>query len=276
MNKKDIEKKKKETTKNSKKVKEPKKNTKTDEQKMSELINKVKKVPFDSEPFWKIHKDLSKLVKKKYPGQYILATPSLYGGIKSKIGLSSRLLRKVGFTPWHHVEDETVSPIHSFMDTPFFFFVPREMAEYNLEWKQVNVFGFITDGEKVILLEKTSNKDITMIGGHVDFEPEVYNRSQYEHLRAGMQKELDEEIDHKKALRVPETPIGVINTRNKFHDLYHMAVLYKIKTKNIDKLFEQLKTGEPHKHNIVMLTRDELKKKNNKHHQWLKYVEANM
>jgi hypothetical protein len=164
-------------------------------------------------------------------------------------------------------------PKQTFFESNKFKFVAREEAEYNFTWKQISVFGIITDGAQYILLQKKEDKAFTMVGGHVDYSLDAYQCSQLEILRRGMQKEIDEEIVHQNMLYVPEKPIVLVNTFNRFHDLFHMALVYKIEVDDIENLFTNLRTGEPEKHDIIKVnSKTSLLELPNLHH-WIKAID---
>lgn len=233
---------------------------------MSELINQLKKYPYGSAKHTKIRKAISQKVAVKYPEQYVLCTYNKFDGYEEEAYLS----RQPEVTVFELID--AFHPKKTFFESNKFKFVPREEAEYNLHWKQISVFGIITDGAQYVLLQKKEDKAFTMVGGHVDYSLDVYQCSQLEIVRMGMQKELDEEIVHNNTLRVPERPLLLVNTFNKFHDLFHMALIYKIEVDDIDKLFEGIRTGEPEKHDIVKISsKSALLELPNLHH-WIKEI----
>lgn len=233
-----------------------------------DLIDKLKIFPFESPEHNEIKMVLEERVAKKYPDQFVLCVLSKY------------LTHPKGFTNMASLEGVTsykdletyISPTLSFFENDEYKFIPRFSAEWNLSLKQINVFGFITDGEKFILLRKINNKEITMVGGHTDFTQEAYNMSQEKYLALNMQRELDEEVKHKNSIVVPEKPIALINTYDKFHDLFHMTLVYKIEVDNVDTLFKKISSGEPKKHEVVKFNNKEEILKEKKCHSWLTSV----
>lgn len=231
--------------------------------KLKELIEVIKKYPHTSSKYQVVRKEIAKKIAKKYPDQFVLATPSKFDP-KGRDGITT--LREVTSFESLNLIDRKLT----FFEDDRFMFVPREEAEYNYRWKQINVFGFITDGTKYALLKKKSDDTITMIGGHVDYSLNAYQTSQLEILRGAMQTELNEEVSHRKRIPVPEKPIALINTFNKFHDLFHMAFIYKIE---VDEVTQSFSTGEPEKHDVVIFENKEELVKSLKLHHWIKAVE---
>jgi predicted NUDIX family phosphoesterase len=248
-------------------LKQAKEITKMDNETLTDLINKIRKHPYGSDKYTKARKSISKKIAEKYPEQYVLCTYNKFDGLEREAYLS-----RLGEV----TEFDTVDAFHpkqTFFESNKFKFVAREEAEYNFAWKQISVFGFITDGAQYILLQKKEDKAFTLIGGHVDYSVDAYQCSQQEIIRMGMQRELDEEIVHKNTLYVPEKPIVLVNTFNKFHDLFHMALVYKIEVDDADKLFDSLRTGEPEKHDIVKVnSKTALLELPNLHH-WIKTID---
>lgn len=232
---------------------------------MGALIEALKKVPFGSEAHSQIHKALSKHVAKKYPEQYVLA-------VKNKFVLHEieHSLAKYGdVTPFDQIDHNFGK--RTFGEDDNFTFVSREEAEYNFEWKQVSVFGFVTDGTNYLLLRKNETNEITMIGGHVDYSLDIYRKPQLEILREAMETELKEEVKHGKQLTVPEKPIALVNTFNKFNDIFHMAFIYKIEVDDLSQF--AAKTGEPEKHSVITISSKESLLTNPDIHHWFKTIE---
>lgn len=230
--------------------------------KLEILSKKIKNAPFGTKDYESIRKEIRKVVRDKYPNQFVLCTPSKYSQSENK-----NLSTLVDISPYNH----QFSQRKTIFEDPALMFIPREDAEYNFEFKQINVFTLLTDGKKCIVLKKRSDKTFTMVGGHVDYDFEAYKISQLDLLRKNMQKEMDEEIRHNDILYVPSFPSYIMNTYNKFHDLFHIGIIFILHVPEIDFLFSELKTGEPEKHDIVMIDKLDLLKDKSTHH-WIKLV----
>jgi len=254
--------------KSKEKIKEIRKGIKAPEgPQLPELINKLKKYPFGSDKHHKIRKAISKKIEKKYPGQFVLCVPNKFSDMTTAKSLS----RYDSVTDFFRVN--AISSSKTFFEDDQFSFISREEAEYNFNWKQIGVFAFITDGKDYIVLRKKEDRTITMIGGHVDYSLDAYQTSQIDILRLAIQKEVDEEIKHKKQLFVPKEPICFVNTFNKFNDLFHAAFVYKIQVNNAERIFETLKTGEPEKHDVIFISgKEKLLGKSDTHH-WFHAIE---
>lgn len=232
---------------------------------MDALIEALKKVPYGADEHAQIHKALSKHVAKKYPEQYVLAVKNKF--VLDELGHS---LAKYGDVTEFSQIDHNFGK-RTFGEDDRFSFVAREEAEYNFGWKQVSVFGFVTDGTNYLLLRKNGSDEITMIGGHVDYSLDIYRKSQLEILREAMETELKEEVKHGKQLTVPEEPILLVNTFNKFNDIFHMAFIYKIEVDDLSQF--AAKTGEPEKHSVITISSKESLLENNKTHHWIKTIQ---
>lgn len=237
---------------------------------LSKTVDELRKYPFGTKKHEEVRKHLIKKVYKKYPNQFILSTYNKFNTSVDDSEKSLSLLNRVTTFEKENVNDYLSDKLTLFEDERYFF-SPREIAEYNFEIKQINVFGYITDGEKYILLKRVdkSSKEVTMIGGHIDFSEEAYQMSQQELVRMNMIKELTEEIAHSEFIKVPKSPHLLINTFDRFHDIFHMAYIYRIVVDNAEKVFESLETGEPHKHVVVLFESKEELKNNQSNHHWI-------
>jgi predicted NUDIX family phosphoesterase len=243
--------------------------SKKNDRTMKELLTELKQYPYGSVKHKEVWKLVSKRTYKQYPDQFVLSTYNKFATLKNEhLAYLSRLDAVTDFDAV-----DAFSPKKSFFENEKFEFVPREDAEYNFYWKQINVFCFVTDGANYLLLQKKSGSEITMIGGHVDFDITTYRVSQLEWLRSSIQKELDEEVIHHKKFSVPERPVALVNTFENFNDLFHMALVYKVVVDDLDSIFKDLRTGEPEKHDIIKFSSKEDLLKHPKLHHWIKTIE---
>lgn len=208
----------------------------------------LEKIPYGSEEWTKHRQKISKQLESKYPGQYVLCVP----GKLEKPDL--------GIHQGEYQEWNTETAHKMFGAQKHFFgknvrFVKRSKAEYNLEYKQVNVFCCIEDSEGSVVLLKKKNGEYHFPGGHVDFSFQAYLSTPEQILRSAIIQELEEELRIKQnemwALFVPEKPSAVINTETRWNDLFHLAVIFHVKL-NCKAEELKLKSGEPDKHDIVI------------------------
>lgn len=238
---------------------------------MSELIDILKVHPYGTEEHTKIHSFLAQKVDEVYPNEFVLCTTNRFN---NNAGVGSKLISLLGeITDFKEVlQREYISAEETAFENNMLVFKSRKEVEYNFAYKQINVFGFITDGTKYMFLKKP-NKKITMIGGHVDFTEKAYKLTQVGLLQQAMQQELDEEILSEQRILVDQEPVALVNTFNEWNDIFHMAFIYKIHVKSVDDLFNKSVSGEPHKHSLVKF--DSLSELANtkKLHQWISVIQ---
>lgn len=137
-----------------------------------------------------------------------------------------------------------------------YFFVRRDQAEYNLDYRQVNVGLLIVDDEGKVLVLRKKNDFLALIGGHTDFIRESYDISINELTHYNMVKEYKEEvISDIDPERLPKEPIFFVTEGHEMWDFMHAWFIYVMK---VDNLFNyKFKSGEKDKHSTVVMDIDE-------------------
>ena len=226
-------------------------------------------IPYGSKEWTRQRRKLTSELEKKYPGQYVLCVPGKLE--KPDLGIHQGTYQEWDVNAAHkmfgndkHLFGKNVK------------FIKRSTAEYNLEYKQVNVFCCIEDNEGRVLLIRKNNGEHHFPGGHVDFGFDAYLTTPEQVLRSAIIQELEEELQMIKkadwALMVPEKPTAVINTETRWNDLFHLAVIYHVRLNcHIDDL--KFTSGEPDKHSVVILRKDNVYNLNTKKkdyiHSWV-------
>lgn len=234
----------------------------------SSLVKTLKTTPYGTQShsaaFDKLHR---KYLSKKHFGEFILCSAGRFN-TENK---TNDFMRQSGIVKLSGIEGQPMSVLStlskpstekSVFDTDFYF-LERELAEYNLDHLQVNVNAIITNEtmDKFILL-RTLDHELKLVGGHVDFDPSDYHISMNDTLLRNMKKEMEEEVKKSSELLelLPNEPtfkyLADANT-GVFYDLLHTMYVYLIVC-DVDKIFEKIKSGEPDKHKVVVMTADEI------------------
>lgn len=110
-------------------------------------------------------------------------------------------------------------------------FMPRDLAEYNFEHKQVIPYLIIRKGDTYLLLQRTSrqtekrlhNKFSLGIGGHINPESSAHGENL---IIGGLYKELNEEVlvNSPSDLKF----IGTINDESNSVSRVHLGLLYEL------------------------------------------------
>lgn len=244
--------------------------TKNVRKSLSAVVNELKKYPHTSSQYKKLFTEVSKLVSEKYSNQFILCTPSKFS-TNVNLGFTS-MVKNEGVIS---LDELPIKKDQTFFEDYNFVFKPRHEVEYNYLYKQIAVFGFITDGTQYIMLKKKCNNEVTMVGGHVDYSIDAYRVNKIDYLRQALQIEVDEEIDHNKQITVSKKPFALINAHVKFQDFFHMAFVYKIKVDSVDDLYKTIKSGEK-RHDVVRFkSKKELLAYKNLNH-WIPMIKSNL
>lgn len=237
----------------------------------SELIKSLKNTPYGSPSHAEAYNRLSKkYLKPKYGGQYILCSAGRF----NQTNPTNKFMHSAGVTPLSDINNSLEGSLAlpsdklSVFETDFYF-VEREYAEYNLDHLQVNVHAVIAneDMSKFILL-KSFDGDLKLVGGHTDYHPEDYHVSIKDTLYRNMSKEIKEEIKNGDVIcrhldDLPAFKYLGHKSSNQFYDLFHAMYIYVIIC-DVDKVFNKIKTGEPDKHKVVLMTANEIKAHNKK------------
>ena len=144
--------------------------------------------------------------------------------------------------------------------------IPRFKAEYDLRYRQLIAVAYITDGEKVVVLQTNDNNRIanrmTFIQGHVEFSSDIYFHTELEYLRLSVLREIEEEliISDKKSLTdaVPELPKFVVNRQENFADMEHYGVVYEVRVDSVDEFLSSVTSGEADKHSVTSISIEDL------------------
>jgi predicted NUDIX family phosphoesterase len=110
-------------------------------------------------------------------------------------------------------------------------FMPRDLAEYNFDHKQIIPYLIIRHGDSFLLMQRTSkqtekrlhNKFSLGIGGHINPDSSEHGNNL---IIGGLYKELSEEVRvHKPAgLQL----IGIINDESNSVSRVHLGLLYEL------------------------------------------------
>lgn len=231
--------------------------------KLNELVKELQKIPYGNVEHMSLLEEIkSKLQKnKKWNEQWVLTTPSslskdntLFKDKKNKIseGLNKS---KIFSSKINFIEDNN------------FIFKRRSDVEYDLGFKQINVFGLLTDGKNFIGLKSDKCKTIKMVGGHVDFSMNAYRKDQISFLKESLDIEILEELKVNFRYKI-ENMIGCINTNKFNNDLHHVGVVFLVKVED-DLSQIKLKSGEPDKFDVEIFN---MKNKPKNLHHWYKMV----
>ena len=108
------------------------------------------------------------------------------------------------------------------------FFVDREKAEVNEEWRQIIPYVVMADGGKILLMKRTKKQSESRlhnlysigVGGHINDED---SKDPIEAFKKGMKREIEEEVDADiKELKF----LGVINDLSSPVSRVHLGILY--------------------------------------------------
>lgn len=228
-----------------------KKSNKLKDMSDSEVLTLLKKYPYKTKQYNETFEEMKKRTAKKYPNQFVLADLNKFDHPVTS-GRNFPLAVMNGLFPFKEVEEHLLRLSGGTVyNTDSLRFYPREEVEFNYKYKQLMVYGYITDYKgRIILLRKKDNNMITFIGGHVDYDLSVYSKSVVEVLEDNLRRELSEEISGLDE-QVNVIPQYFVNTFSRFQDIFHMAIIYKIEVYNADDLFKKINSGEPSKHTLV-------------------------
>lgn len=235
---------------------------------LEDLIKILYEYPIHSTEFKEIHYWISeKLTDEKYNELVIAFKSKMHSDYTEMISTSKldelnniKGLREI-------VPDEMFNYLifskgESFLEDSRFEILPRRMLEYNPSYKQLCVSTYITDGQHIILLKTLSDGDTrikdryTFIQGHVVFTPDIYIMSEYDFLKANAMREFHEEVkltDEAKRSKIEIRDRFFINDTTYFIGLEHFGIVYELYVPNAAKLFKEMSSGEPNKHDVVLL-----------------------
>lgn len=219
---------------------------------MNSLIARLEKYPYNSKPYKELLKAIAKQCEGKYKDQAILCVP------RTDIPTGSISL---------HPGDDKSSYIGSIFDMEPAFdeektvtYRPRNEVEYDMGYKQVIACAYVTDGDRYLFLrKKNKSKQVSLVGGHVDFDISAYRSNLSDFIRDNLLRELDEEVSveggwasHIRMI-VPEL---YTNEYIDSYDQYNLGVVFSIHVDNLAKL--KPKSGEPDNHEIIIGTLEDI------------------
>lgn len=156
----------------------------------------------------------------------------------------------------------------------------RSEVEYNPLWLQFVVGVVIKNktGDKVALLKTTNHSEnrvkekITLVQGHVTATESIYTRSLKEIFTESAVRELLEETDiaEESAKFSPMEHILTIHDTSNTVGFEHMGYIYRL-TLN-DNEFDNLKSNEEHKHEVIILDKTNITEVVDKGDNWLKML----
>lgn len=230
-------------------------------------IEMLEKIPYGTPEWTKQRRLITSELVAKYGDQYVLCVPGRLE--KANMIIHQREVRM--YMP----QDKSFLLDEASMFDKNCRFVRRSTAEYNFKYKQVNVFALIEDVDGRVLVLNKGEREVHLVGGHVDFSIDAYRLSIREVLRQSIIAELEEEVimdvdwkDH-----VPVMPAAIINTNAQWNDLFHLGVIYCVKLPKPMNAYK-VATGEPDKHDVeTFKSLDDLMKKRKKIlHDWFQYI----
>lgn len=228
----------------------------------------LKEVPYGTPQWDKLRKQVVNNLKKKYPGQYVLCVPG-------KIVAHDHPLHQGDSRGGQQNMWDLISNLHPQMFSPMIKFEQRSEVEYNLDYKQINVFTIIHDDEHMIVFRK-ANGEYSLPGGHVDFSLDAYRKHLTEFLYDAMVKEMEEEITNPPIEYMEMCPIAMLNTTDGWNDLFHMGIIYECHVPHGTLSSFDIESNELDKHVVEIVTMEDAGR-NPKFHPWTKlalgYVE---
>lgn len=218
----------------------------------------IKDVPYGTPQWNKIRKQIVANLKKKYPGQFVLCIPG-------KIVEPEHMLHQ-NYAFGRNSSGEILSKLDRRLFTTDIKFEQRSDVEYNLDYKQVNVFAIIHDGEHMIVFRK-ANGEYSLPGGHVDFSLDAYRKSLWEFLFDAMLKELYEEITNVPVDYLETSPLAILNTTDGWNDLFHIGVMYECQVPDGTLSVFDIESNELSKHVVEIVSMEEVVT-DSKYHPW--------
>lgn len=221
--------------------------------KIGEVKELIKNTPYHTKRHQEALKRIQEFTEDDYDGEHVLC-------VKRK-----SLLKYVNKTRLSR-EDEINAFLckHvSVMEEGEISFIPRHIAEYNLNYKQFTAFILIHDDVNVLTLRKLNNNRVTMIGGHIDYHYKAMVEDIRYLARRTAIKELKEEVRHPKEFTPSYDqlkPILVMNTASEFDKILHGAIIFEYKVKDINGL--DFTSNEENKHVVEVHSINDIINKN--------------
>lgn len=155
------------------------------------------------------------------------------------------------------------------------YWLKRSEADMNPTYSQL-VCGIrlIDECGNTLLLKNKDTSDMKdtygFIQGHISFNSGFYTETFKEYFLRELSREVDEEIRyHESFLHDLETcKFGVINTSTTLIDTMHTGLFIIAKVKDLHKY--DIVSNEPHKHEVVIMTTDEMNKNADKLDNWVR------
>ena len=146
----------------------------------------------------------------------------------------------------------------SVFESKDYFFVRRDQAEYNLDYRQVNVGLIVVDSKNQVLVLKKKNNFLSLVGGHTDFIKEAYDMSVKELTHFNIIKEFGEEVktnmDYKEL--IPNEPMFYITEGHEMWDFLHSWFVYFVHVEDLNEY--EFNSGENEKHETIIMNIDEV------------------
>lgn len=137
-----------------------------------------------------------------------------------------------------------------------YFFMRRDQAEYNLDYRQVNVGLLIVDKKNNVLVLRKENGFLSLVGGHTDFTKDAYNMSVKEITHFNVVKEYGEEVETDlTSEEIPEEPLFFVTEGCEMWDFLHAWFIYLVTVDDLNNY--KFKSGEKEKHDTVVMNIDE-------------------
>lgn len=241
------------------------KSSKTVASQLNAVVGKMRHIPAFTTQYNRLWEKASFLTEKRYPNQFVLATPM--NDHKGKLS-SSFVYNIMNGQEAYYGEDgftvaDMLSSITPLDSNGMFKFVERSKAEYNYGLKQLCAFTMIHDGDNMIVLDRRKkSRPYSLPGGHVDFDKDAYKRSVYDTIRKNALKEIREEIDFGGCLHKDRLISNIhnniqleciLNFNSDWNKIFHSAVLFVVKVDNVTELFEGVTSGEPNIHDVSIV-----------------------
>lgn len=219
------------------------------------------------------------LVKEIFHAGFEEGTREFYQNRKkvmAKHGLFKKYNERILLTSWEN-RDSEITPLDNFLDINNLYLVAnRYDVEYSgvTSYKQVICGAIVTCGDKIVVLKSKGGRlksKLTMIQGHVNvdnvdafgvvYADPCYMRSI---VLDNLEKELNEELNISKNGETEsvldyitgKNYIGSIQTNDNKISEEHVGFIWVVNIE--EKYMEYLTSGEPEKHDVEILTIQEL------------------
>lgn len=220
---------------------------------MDQNIKKLQYLPYGTKEHQIQVKKIQKELKYK---DFVLCMEGKFSEKRNQMADNniSRISQQVDFITLDSVFPNAVETVYASKN---FFFVHRNQAEYNLDYRQVNVGLLIVDENNKTAVIRKNNGYLSLIGGHTDFNKDSYDMTVEEMTRFNVVKEFKEEIvTNLDPELIPASPLFFITEGADLWDFFHCWFIYLVPVKDINDY--TFTSGEKDKHVVEIIDIDEL------------------